>query len=299
MAKIIVCAPNFSEGRDPAVVAACKEALLSVPGIVLNNQLTDADHNRSSFNYHGEPQAVADATLALAKKIVELIDMNKHTGGHPRMGALDVVPLVPLKDVTEEEAIECSRQIGRRLWEELGVPVFYYEDSATRPERRNLSNVRKGQWEGMAEKLLLPDWAPDHGERRMHPTAGITAVGARFPMLAFNINLDTTDLALAKKIAKTIRQSGGGLDCVKAIGLRLEEKNMVQVSFDITDYRKAPMYRVLEFVKLEAARYNVRVVNSELVGSFPMQSIIDTALYYLHADTFDPQKQIFEFRLLD
>ena len=298
MAKVISCAPNFSEARNFKTVEAFRAALAAHPDVVVDGESTDLDHNRTCYEYHGTPEAVIEATMALCRVAVERIDMNKHTGGHPRMGAIDVVPLVALKDVTIEEAVEYSRVIANRLWNELQVPIFYYEESASCPERRNLSVVRKGQWEGMAEKLLLPEWAPDLGERKMHPTAGITAVCARKPMLAFNVNIDTKDVAFAKKIAKIIRQSGGGLDCVKAIGLPREDLGMVQVSFDVTDHTKVPLYRLLEFVKFEAARYNVRVASTELVGPFPMQAMIDVALYYLHADTFDPEKQIFEYRLM-
>jgi len=299
MAKIISCAPNFSDGINTETIDLCRAAVLGVPGIRMAWESIDADHNRTCFDYYGEPEKVLEATVRLAKEVVAHIDMNKHTGAHPRMGALDVVPLLPLKDVTMDEAVEYSRILANRIWEEAGIPVFYYENSATAPHRMNLSAIRKGQFEGMSEKVHEPEWIPDLGGSQIHPTAGVVAVGARQPMVAFNVNLDTTNLQLAKDIAKTIRYSGGGLKYVKAIGLELKEKNMVQVSMDITDYTKVPLYRVLEMIRFEAARFNVRIANTETLGPYPMKSLIDTALYYLHSDGFDYENQLLEARLME
>ena len=298
MAKIITSAPNFSEGTDQEVMEACFQAVRDVSGITITMASGDPNHNRSAVDFYGSPEAVVEANIRLVKKAVELIDMNKHTGGHPRMGAVDVIPLVPLKDVTMAEAVEISKQLGQRIWEECSVPVFLYEASATAPNRENLSEIRKGQYEGMAEKIKLPEWAPDFGQAEIHPTAGVVAVGARQPMIAFNVNLDTTNLDIAKNIARIVRYSGGGFKYVKAIGVALEERNMVQVSMDITDYTKVPLYRVLELIRFEAARYNVRVAGTETLGPYPMKCLIDSALYYIQSTGFDYEQQLLENRIM-
>lgn len=298
MSKIITSAPNFSEGTNPEIIEACFQAVRSTPGITVTGELSDPNHNRSASDFYGSPEAVVEANVRLVKKAVELIDMNHHKGGHPRMGAVDVIPLVPLKDITMEETVEISKQLGKRIWEECRVPVFLYEASASSPQRENLSEIRKGQFEGMGEKIKLPEWAPDYGEPAIHPTAGVVAVGARQPMIAFNVNLDSDNLEAAKNIARIVRYSSGGFKYVKAIGLKIDETNQVQVSMDITDYTKVPLYRVLEVIRFEAARYNIRVASTETIGPYPMKCLIETALYYIQSSGFDYDKQLLENRIM-
>lgn len=298
MAKMITSAPNFSEGTNQEIMNACFQVIRDTPGITVTWQSGDPNHNRSASDFYGSPEAVIEANVRLVKKAVELIDMTKHKGGHPRMGAVDVIPLVPLKDITMEETVEVSKKLAQRIWDECRVPVFLYEASASSPQRENLSEIRKGQFEGMAEKIKLPEWAPDYGEPAIHPTAGVVAVGARQPMIAFNVNLDSDNLEAAKAIAKIVRFSSGGFKYVKAIGLRVEETNQVQVSMDITDYSKVPLYRLLEVIRFEAARYNIRIANTETVGPYPMKCLIETALYYLQSTGFDYDKQLLESRIM-
>ena len=228
MAKLVECIPNFSVSRekDENVFQALVDTANAVPGCTLFDVQSDGNHNRCVFTLIGSPASIEEAAFQLAKKAVETIDMTKHEGQHPRMGAVDVIPFVPQMDVSVEECVEISKRVAQRCWDELGLPSFLYEDSATRPERKNLASCRKGQFEGMPEKLLQPDWAPDYGERKIHPTAGITAIGARMPLIAFNVNLDTSDVEIAKKIAKAIRGSSGGFRSCKAIGIMLEERNI-------------------------------------------------------------------------
>ena len=232
MAKLVECIPNFSlsKEKNEAGYNALIEVAKSVPGCILFDAQTDGNHNRSVFTLLGSPEAVEEVAFRLAKKAMELIDMNRHVGEHSRMGATDVIPFVPTMDVTVEECVEMSKRLGKRMWEELKIPSFLYEDSATVPERRNLATCRKGQFEGMPEKLLQPEWAPDFGERKIHPTAGITAIGARPPLVAFNVNLATSDVQIAKKIAKVIRASSGGFKACKAMGFMLEDRGIAQVS---------------------------------------------------------------------
>ena len=246
MAKLIECIPNFSVSRerDPEVYQALVDTANSIPGCTVLDVQSDGSHNRCVFTMVGSPAGIGEAAFQLTKKATESIDMTKHTGQHPRMGATDVIPFVPAMDVTVEECVELSRQLGKRIWEELGVPVFLYEDSASSPDRANLADVRRGQFEGMAEKLLKPEWAPDFGERRIHPTAGVVAVGARMPLIAYNVNLDTSDLEIASKIAKAIRCSSGGFKYCKAIGVMLEGRNIAQVSMNLVNYEGTPIYYV-------------------------------------------------------
>ena len=246
----------------------------------------------------GSPEGVADAAVALAKKAVELIDLNKHQGEHPRMGAVDVIPFVPIKEVSKEECVELSKAVAQRVWDEAGLPVFLYEDSATSPGRVNLAKIRKGQFEGMAEKVQQPEWEPDFGGRTIHPTGGVVAVGCRMPLVAFNINLSTSDLSIASAIAKIIRRSSGGFDCVKALGVMLEDRNIAQVSINMTNFNKTPLYRVLELVRAEAKRWGVSVVGTEIIGLTPMNALIDSAEYYLQIENFDKNKQVLENYIL-
>lgn len=298
MAKIVECIPNISEGRNMEVVEAVLNEVRSTAGVTLLDHSSDPNHNRTVITFLGSPEGVAEAAVKLAKKAVELIDLTKHVGEHPRMGAVDVCPFVPVKEVSTEECVDLSKQVAKRIWEEAGMPVFLYEDSASAPHRVNLASIRKGQFEGMAEKVLQPEWEPDFGGRTIHPTAGTVAVGCRMPLVAFNINLNTSDISIASAIAKIIRQSSGGLACVKALGVMLEDRNIAQVSINMTNLHKTPLYRVVELVKAEAKRWGVGVVGTEIVGLTPMHALIDTAEYYLQIENFDGEKQVLENYLL-
>ena len=301
MAKLVECIPNFSvsKEKDEAVFQALVDTANAVPGCTLFDVQTDGNHNRCVFTLIGSPAAIEEVAFQLAKKAVETIDMTRHQGQHPRMGAVDVIPFVPQMDVTVQECVEISKRVARRCWEELELPSFLYEDSATRPERRNLAACRKGQFEGMPEKLLQPDWAPDYGERRIHPTAGITAIGARMPLIAFNVNLDTADVEIAKKIAKAIRGSSGGFRSCKAIGIMLEERNIAQVSMNMVNYEDTPLFYAYEMIRALADRYGVRIIGSEIVGLTPAKALLDCAEYYLKIENFDCKNQIMEYHLID
>ena len=298
MAKIIESVPNISEGRNKEVIEACVDQIRSTPGCTLLNYSSDEDHNRTVITYMGSPEGCEEASVKLAKKAVELIDLTKHEGAHPRMGCVDVMPFIPIKEATMDECVELSLKVGKRIAEEADLPVFLYEKSASAPHRQNLAKVRKGQLEGMAEKVKDPDWIPDFGGQRIHPTGGIVAVGARPPLIAFNINLGTPDLEIATKIGKIIRESSGGLKCVKAMGVMLEDRNIAQVSINMTDFTVTPLYRVKELVKAEAARYGVPVIGTEIIGLAPMQAFFDTAEYYLQIEDFQPDVQVIENHLL-
>ena len=298
MARIVECIPNISEGRNVEVIEAVLNEVRSTPGVTLLDHSSDVNHNRTVITFLGSPEGVAEAAVKLAKKAAELIDLTKHVGEHPRMGAVDVCPFVPVKEITTEECVELSKVVGKRIWEEAGMPVFLYEDSASAPHRVNLAAIRKGQFEGMAEKVLQPEWEPDFGGRTIHPTAGTVAVGCRMPLVAYNINLNTSDIKIASTIAKTIRQANGGLACVKALGVMLEDRNIAQVSINMTNLHKTPLYRVVELVKAEAKRWGVTVVGTEVVGLTPMHALIDAAEYYLQIENFDGEKQVLENYLL-
>ncbi|HES0791556.1 TPA: glutamate formimidoyltransferase [Streptococcus pyogenes] len=298
MAKIVECIPNFSEGQNQAVIDGLVATAKSIPGVTLLDYSSDASHNRSVFTLVGDDQSIQEAAFQLVKYASENIDMTKHHGEHPRMGATDVCPFVPIKDITTQECVEISKQVAERINRELGIPIFLYEDSATRPERQNLAKVRKGQFEGMPEKLLEEDWAPDYGDRKIHPTAGITAVGARMPLVAFNVNLDTDNIDIAHKIAKIIRGSGGGYKYCKAIGVMVEDRHIAQVSMNMVNFEKCSLYRTFETIKFEARRYGVNVIGSEIIGLAPAKALIDVAEYYLQVEDFDYHKQILENHLL-
>ena len=300
MSKLVECVPNFSvsKERDEAVFQGLVDTANSIPGCTVLDVQTDGDHNRCVFTMVGSPAAIEEAAFQLAKKAAETIDMTKHQGQHPRMGATDVIPFIPTMDMTVEECVDLSKRVAERLWTELSIPSFLYEDSASRPERRNLAACRKGQFEGMPEKLLQPEWAPDYGERKIHPTAGITAIGARMPLIAYNINLDTSDLEIANKIARAIRAAGGGFKYCKAIGVMLEERNVAQVSMNLVNYEGTPIYYVFEMVRALADRYGVRIIGSELVGLTPGKALLDCAEYYLKLEGFDARKQVMEYHLI-
>ncbi len=298
MAKLVECIPNFSEGRDQAVIDGLAAVAKSVPGCTLLDVQSDANHNRCVFTLVGSPEGIEEAAFLLCKKAAETIDMTRHQGAHPRMGATDVIPFVPTMDMTVAECVAISKRVAQRIWETLKIPSFLYEDSATSPDRVNLASVRKGQFEGMPEKLLQPEWAPDYGERKIHPTAGITAIGARMPLVAFNVNLGTANLEIAKQIAKTIRGSSGGFKYCKAIGVMLEERNVAQVSMNMVNYEGTPLYRVFEVIRAEAQRWGVPIIGSEIVGLTPAKALVDCAEYYLKIENFDYKKQVMENHLI-
>ena len=300
MAKLVECIPNFScsKEQDEATFQALVDVANSIPGVTPIDIQTDGDHNRCVFTLVGAPAAMEECAFLLAKKAAELIDMTKHQGQHPRMGATDVIPFVPTMDMTVEECVEMSKRVAERLWNELKIPSFLYEESATRPERKNLATCRKGQFEGMPAKLLEPDWAPDFGERAIHPTAGITAVGARGPLIAFNVNLDTPDLEIANKIARAIRAAGGGFKYCKAIGVMLEDRNIAQVSMNMVNTEGTPIYYAFEMIRTLADRYGARIIGSELVGLTPAKALLDCAEFYLKLESFDYRKQVMEYNLI-
>ena len=300
MAKLVECIPNFSVSRerDEAVFQGLVDVAGSVPGCTLLDVQSDGSHNRCVFTLVGSPDGIEEAAFQLCKKAAETIDMTKHQGQHPRMGATDVIPFVPAMDVSVQECVEMSRRVAQRIWNELNVPSFLYEDSAAVPERRNLAACRRGQFEGMPEKLLQPEWAPDYGERKIHPTAGITAIGARMPLVAFNVNLDTSDLEVADKIARAIRGSSGGFRSCKAIGVFLEERNIAQVSMNMVNYEDTPLYYAFEMIRALADRYGVRIIGSEVVGMTPAKALVDCAEYYLKIESFDCRRQVLEYHLV-
>lgn len=298
MAKIIECVPNFSEGQNEAVINGLVSVAKSVGGATLLDHSSDASHNRSVFTLVGDEEGIQEVAFQLVKYASENIDMTKHHGEHPRMGATDVVPFIPIKDSSVEECVEISKKVAKRINDELQIPIFLYEDSAAVPGRKNLARVRKGQFEGMPEKLLEEEWAPDFGERKIHPTAGITAVGARMPLVAFNVNLDTDDITIANKIAKIIRASGGGFKYAKGIGVMLEDRNIAQVSMNMVNFEGTPLYRTFETIRFEAKRYGVNIIGSEIIGLTPAKALIDCAEYYLQVEDFDYNKQVLENHLL-
>jgi glutamate formiminotransferase len=279
--ELVQCVPNFSEGRDAETVAALAAAVGGVPGVALVDVTSDPDHHRSVLTYLGAPEAVQRASLAVARVAVERIDLTAHAGCHPRMGALDVLPFVPVGATSMETCIRLAHETGARLAAELGLPVFYYEEAARRPERRNLALVRGAGFDALKRAPLAGEREPDTGPGRVHPTAGAVAVGARGPLLAYNVNLRTTDVKIARAIARRVRERDGGLLGVKALGLSLESQACAQVSMNITLPARVPLYRVFELVKLEAARYGVAVAGSELIGAVRLEELLETARYYL------------------
>jgi len=297
MAKVIECVPNFSEGRNKEVLDALIKTATSVQGVTLLDHSSDTSHNRSVFTLAGSPEGIAEAAFKLCKTASEKIDLTKHSGEHPRMGAVDVIPFIPLTDCTMDECVALSKTVAKRIWDELKIPSFLYEDSCTKESRRNLAAIRKGEFEGMPEKLKQEDWQPDFGERKIHPTAGVIAIGARMPLVAFNVNLGTSDIAIANKIAKVIRGSSGGFKYCKAIGVMLDGRNIAQVSMNMVNYEGTPLYRVFEVIRSEAERWGVPIIGSELVGLSPAKALVDCAEYYLKMENFDYKKQVLENHL--
>ena len=293
---LIECIPNVSEGRRPEVVAALAGAIRAVPGVRLLDHSADASHNRSVFTFVGDASGVEQAVVALFARAISDIDLRTHRGEHPRVGAVDVVPLVPIEDATIADCVLLARKVGSRVARQFGVPVYLYEEAATRPERRHLENIRRGEFEGLAAKMTSPDWAPDFGPPAPHPSAGATVVGARMALIAYNINLATDRLDVARKIAAAIRFSSGGFPFVKAMGVRLEDRGIVQVSMNLTNYEETPMFRVFDAVKREAERYGVAILGSEIVGLVPAAALNDAARFYLQLEGFTPD-QILENKL--
>ena len=282
----VECVPNISEGRDGGRIETIAVTVRSTPGVALLDVDSDADHNRTVISFVGGLEAVERATLKLCEKAVELIDLRHHQGEHPRMGAVDVIPFVPIKGVTMGDCIALSQRVGRAIWERLHVPVYLYEESAARPERQDLAKIRQGQFEGFFEKIQQPDWAPDFGERRVHPTAGVVAVGARHPLIAYNVNLETDKLEIAQAIARAVRHSNGGLRYVKALGFALKERGIVQVSMNLTNFEKTPLHQAFVLVQREAQRYGVNVIGSEIVGLVPQAALDATAEYFVQLENF-------------
>lgn len=296
--KIVECVPNFSEGRDLEKIDKIVAPFRAKAGVKLLDYSNDEDHNRLVVTLVGEPQALCDALFEAIGVAIQLIDLTKHQGQHPRMGAVDVVPFIPIKNVSMQEAIDLSNQLAERVSQAYDLPVFMYEKSAVTTQRENLATIRKGEFEGMAEKILLPEWKPDYGPQHRHPTAGTVAIGARMPLVAYNINLSTPNLDIATDIAKKIRFIGGGLRYCKAMGVDLKDRGITQVSINMTDYSKTALYRAFELVRIEARRYGVNIVGSEIVGLVPMEALIDTAAYYLGLENFSMQ-QVLESRIME
>lgn len=285
--QLVECIPNFSEGRDKRKIDEIVNEIKKTDGVKLLDVSPDYNHNRTVVTFLGGPDVVVEAAYKACVKASEIIDMSKHTGEHPRMGATDVIPFVPVKEVTMEDCIELSKKLGKRIGDNLHIPVYLYEAAATKPEREDLAYIRKGQYEGFFDKIKQPGWEPDFGPREVSIKSGVTAVGARPPLIAFNVNLNTQNLDIAKSIARAVRNSSGGFRYVKAIGVNIEDKKMTQVSMNMTDYKKTPLYRVYELIKIEAARYGVSIVETEIVGLLPSEALIDTAVSYLQVHGFD------------
>lgn len=298
MARIIQCVPNFSEGRNKELIEKIVEEIRVIEEVKLLDYSMDKDHNRTVVTFIGEPEKVILAAFNACKAASELIDMRKHTGEHPRMGATDVIPLIPISDVTMEECVAFSETLGKRIGEELNIPVYLYEKSAKTLKRENLADIRRGQYEGMAAKIKEEEWKPDFGPTELNVKSGVTAIGARMPLVAFNVNLDSKDINIAKKIAKAVRANGGGFKYCKALGIEIKERNIVQVTMNMVDYTKTPLFRVFDAIEREARRYGVNVIGSEIIGLLPMEAMIDVADYYLRLENFD-HNQILERRMME
>ena len=293
---LIECIPNVSEGRRPEVVAAMADAIARVPGVRLLDRSSDSSHHRSVFTFAGDAAGVEQAVLALVERAVADIDLRTHRGEHPRVGAVDVVPFVPIEGATMADCVTLAKRTGAAIAERFHVPVYLYEEASANPARKNLEDIRRGEFEGLAAKMAAEGWAPDYGPAAPHPTAGATVVGARMPLIAYNINLATNRLDVAKKIAAAIRQSSGGFRYVKAAGFKLEDRGIVQVSMNLTNYEKTPIFRVFETVKREAARYGVSILESEIVGLVPSAALAAAAEFYLQIEGFKPD-QVLENKL--
>ncbi|MEO8680775.1 MAG: glutamate formimidoyltransferase [Vicinamibacterales bacterium] len=293
---VIECVPNISEGRRVEVISAIADALRAVAGLRVLGVQSDPAHNRSVLTLAGDAAAFAAGIPVLFEHAIAAIDLRTHAGEHPRMGAVDVVPFIPIEGVTMEACVALARTVAADVARRFDVPVFLYEEASTNPARKNLEDIRRGEFEGLAAKMAQPQWAPDFGPAAPHPSAGASVIGARMPLIAYNINLDTDRLEVAKKIAAAIRMSSGGLRYVKAMGIPIESRGIVQVSMNLTNYEKTPMFRVFDLVKREAARYGVQVLESEIVGLVPSAALTQTAEYFLQLDGFSPD-QVLEHKL--
>jgi len=293
---VIECIPNISEGRSSEVVEACAEAVRGVPGVRLLDQSSDSSHHRSVLTFAGDREPVKQAVLALFAAAVPAIDLRAHKGEHPRLGAVDVVPFVPIEGVTMAECVALAKEVGQEVADRFAVPVYLYEDASTNPARKNLEDIRRGEFEGLAAKMAKDGWAPDFGPAAPHASAGATVIGARMPLIAYNINLNTNRLDVAKKIASAVRHSSGGLRFVKAMGVELSDRGIVQVSMNLTNYEKTPIFRVFEMVKREAERYGVMVLESEIVGLIPNGALTSAAEFYLQIEGFKAD-QVLENKL--
>ncbi len=296
MAEVLMCEANVSEGRRAEVLDALVAAVSAVEGVRIADWSADADHNRAVITFVGEPERVLEAAKVLADAALAAIDMREHEGEHPRQGALDVVPFIPIREVSQERAVEIAREFGAWLGGR-GVPVYYYEDAATRPERKSLPKIRKGEYEALEEKLRDEAWAPDEGPAEFNAKAGATVTGSRFPLIAFNVNLRTDDLEIAKTIARAVRHINGGYKAVRGMGFALEERDMVQVSMNLVNYKETPIHRVLETVRSEAARYGVAVAGTELIGPVPLDALEEVVRFYLQVHEFTTE-QVLETALL-
>ncbi len=298
MSKLVECVPNFSEGRRPEVIEAIADEVRNVPGVKLLDVKADASHNRVVVTFVGEPQAVKQAAFNCCKKAAELIDMEKQHGEHPRIGATDVIPFIPVKNMSMEECVQLADELAQEIATKLNIPVYLYEEAAKIPGRKALPDIRKGQYEGLKTEISKPERRPDYGPAQMHPTAGATVVGARQFLIAYNINLDTSDVSIAKKIANCIREAKGGYKYVRAMGVTVQigDRDIAQVTINMVNYQGTPLFRVFETVKSEAARYGVNVIGSEIIGLSPMQALLDVAEFYLRLDGFD-RKQVLEDNL--
>jgi glutamate formiminotransferase / 5-formyltetrahydrofolate cyclo-ligase len=295
---LIECVPNVSEGRRTDVVDRVAQAIEGVPGARLLDRSSDTSHNRSVITMAGEPASLKAAVLALFEVAVAEIDLRTHSGEHPRLGAVDVVPFIPIERATMDDCVKLANDTAAEVAQRFQVPVYLYEEASNHPARKNLEDIRRGQFEGLAAKMSHPEWAPDYGPPGPHPSAGATVIGARMPLIAYNINLATDRLDVAKKIAAAVRFSSGGFRYVKAMGVALEDRGIVQVSMNLTNYEKTPIFRVFDAVKREAERYGVSVLESEIVGLVPAAALVDTARHVLQLDQFTSE-QVLETRLRD
>lgn len=298
MHQIIECVPNFSEGRNVANIEKIISPFKTTSGVKLLDTQRDEDHNRLVVTVIGAPEEMKKAVIAAMGEAIALIDMRRHTGQHPRMGAVDVVPFIPVKNLTMAEAVALSKAVAAEASQTYNLPIFLYEASAERADRKNLATIRKGQFEGMADKIKKPEWAPDFGPSTVHPTAGVTAMGARMPLVAFNVNLDTDKRVIADRIAKKVRHISGGLQHCKALGIELADRGIVQVSMNMTDYTRTALYQVFELIRIEAKRYGINVIGSEIVGMVPMAALVETAAHYLGLENFSLE-QVLESRIYE
>lgn len=298
LSKIVESVPNISEGRRQDVLQRIVGSLSGVLETRVLDVKPDLDHNRTVISLAGSPSGLKEVLLRLYESCVREIDLRQHKGEHPRAGAVDVTPFIPIKNATMEECATLAREVGAEVAQRFNIPVYLYEFAASKEERRDLSYIRKGEFEGFQEKIKLPEWIPDFGPQEVHASAGVTVIGARMPLIAFNVNLATSDIQVANRIAKAVRNSSGGLRFVKAMGVMLQDRNIVQVSMNLTDYKKTPVFRAVEMVRREAARYGVNVVGSELIGLIPAEALFDCADYYLQMENFQ-YAQVLENKLLE